>query len=412
MSKATSFSFLVLFMLFWSCTPPMFISPEAEATPPEGWENTGNINASFLSTSRSIGIPTNTGSPSFEVTYIASASNIDSLHWSFPGGITNDSISEVNEVVQYNSFGTFDVGLKVFNLEDNDARLYENFVSLYYQDNWTFGSDDQSWTVTGTNASDQDFERPTIDGVESDNWVTVPYTSGHEIIAEKNFSNFPSNNLEIEFFYKMERVRQLYIDNSSRSTSPTVTASNTVYLNPMTATASYTTITTPVTYPGARRFSLLFNGIPVWVASSLTEDRFERVKLSLPSVSNFTLGIKKEQSELYTRKLLYPYDYERSSYTASSTVASPTEDTDGDGLINRRDPCPLQAATDSDPDTDGDGCPDSQDTDDDNDGYYDTTEVATGANPLMANSTPSYYINHLRYPYVIHIRNLTIKVRE
>lgn len=402
----------LFYLLVWGCTPPVFISPEAEASQPEGWENTGNINASFLSTSRSIGIPTNTGSPSLDVTFIASASNIDSLEWSFPGGITNDSISEVNEVVQYNSFGTFDVGLKVFNLDDTDARFYENFVSLYYQDNWTFGSDDQSWTVTGTSATVQDFDHPIIDGVQSDSWVTIPYTSGHKVIAEKDFSNFPKNNLEVEFFYKLERVRELHIDNASRSTSPTVTASNTVYLNPMTATASYTSVTTPATYPGARRFSLLFNGIPIWVASSLTEDRFERVKLSLPSVSSFTLGIQKEQSQMYTRKLLYPIDYERSSYTASSTVASPTEDTDGDGLINRRDPCPAQAGTDSDPDTDGDGCPDSQDTDDDNDGYYDTTEVANDANPLMASSTPSYYINHIRYPYIIHIRNFTIKVRE
>lgn len=406
------FSLFVFFLLILGCTPPVFISPDAEALQPEGWENTGNINASFLSTSRSIGIPTNTGSPSLEVTFIASASNIDSLQWIFPGGVTNDSISEVNEVVQYNNFGTFDVGLKVFNLEDTDERFYENFVSLYYQDNWTFGSDDQSWTVTGTSATEQDFERPMIDGVVSDNWVKIPYTSGHKIVAEKVFSNFPKNNLEVEFFYKLERVKELYIDNASRSTSPTVTASNTVYLNPMTATASYTSVSTPATYPGARRFSLLFNGIPIWVASSLTDDRFERVKLSLPSVSGFTLGIQKEQSELYTRKLLYPIDYQRSSYTSSSTVASPTEDTDGDGLINRRDPCPAQAGTASDPDTDGDGCPDSQDTDDDNDGYYDTTEVANGANPLMAASVPSYYINHIRYPYIIHIRNFTIKVRE
>ena len=43
-------------------------------------------------TSRTVGVNTNSGSPTFSINFIASASNIDSLVWSFPGGTTQDSI--------------------------------------------------------------------------------------------------------------------------------------------------------------------------------------------------------------------------------------------------------------------------------------------------------------------------------
>ena len=90
------FIVLILISLVAACTPPFFepLVQEEEIQKP-GWENVGILNASFISTSRSIGVSTNTSSPSFDVSFIASASNIDSLVWSFPGGKTNDSINEI-----------------------------------------------------------------------------------------------------------------------------------------------------------------------------------------------------------------------------------------------------------------------------------------------------------------------------
>ena len=140
---------LCIFMVFsfalWiGCVPPMYEPPESQQqnTLNPNWENTGNISASFISTSRTIGVSANTGSPTFNVSFIASASNIDSLEWSFPGAVTNDSISEVTETVEYNAYGRYDVGLKVYNTEDSDSRYYENFIEMYYEDDLNFGEND------------------------------------------------------------------------------------------------------------------------------------------------------------------------------------------------------------------------------------------------------------------------------
>ena len=88
-----------LIFLFCGCVPPPYEPDQNEISINDHWENTGKISASFISSSRTLGVNTNTGSPSFSVSFIASASNIDSLSWSFPGGKTNDSISEITETV-------------------------------------------------------------------------------------------------------------------------------------------------------------------------------------------------------------------------------------------------------------------------------------------------------------------------
>jgi len=66
--------------------------------------------------------------------------------------------------------------------------------------------------------------------------------------------------------------------------------------------------------------------------------------------------------------------------------AAPPVDTDGDGVPNAQDNCPLTPnpnQSDNDHDGQGDVC----DTDDDNDGQSDADEIACGSNPLSAAST-------------------------
>jgi len=61
-------------------------------------------------------------------------------------------------------------------------------------------------------------------------------------------------------------------------------------------------------------------------------------------------------------------------------------DIDGDGVEDTFDTFPLDAAESADNDADGLG--DNRDTDDDNDGYSDTEEIAAGTDPLDINSYP------------------------
>ena len=103
----TNFFILILIFLFYGCVPPPYQPEQSEVSSNDHWENIGKISASFISSSRTLCVNTNTGSPSFNVTFIASASNIDSLVWSFPGGKTNDSVSEITETVAYEKFGKF-----------------------------------------------------------------------------------------------------------------------------------------------------------------------------------------------------------------------------------------------------------------------------------------------------------------
>lgn len=388
---------LFLLHLTVQCTPPVFTpNTDVEIEYPPNWENTGNLNASFISTSRSIGVNTNTGSPSFDVSFIASASNIDSLAWSFPGGITNDSISEVTETVRYQNFGRFDVGLKVFNLEDSDSRYLENFIELFYKDDLDFmGVESTSWTVTGTGVVPTDFTRPTdpSTSLAYDSWAIVPYDASHRVKAVKTFEGFPPNNLILEFDYKLERVSTLYIDNAFQAaTSSSIispTAVTYVALSNI-ETTSNTRVDSPAAYPGSKRFSIELNGIPIWIASRISDDFFEHVRLELPSLSTFQLGLVKEPNALRVRQFPVPMDAssaDNPTRTASTTVLTPTLDIDNDGI------------------------PNSSDNDQDGDGYLDTTEDAFSGNRSNPNIYPRYTIEHVRYPYNLNIRNLTIRVR-
>ena len=103
----------------------------------------------------------------------------------------------VQQDVTYSNFGTYDVGLRVSNLDDNDYRFLENYVRLYYKDDWSFGAD--SWSVTGTTAV-TDFV-PFVDANGS-SWIYVPHTIENEAKCVKSFTGFPSNKLEfIQFPY-------------------------------------------------------------------------------------------------------------------------------------------------------------------------------------------------------------------
>ena len=73
-------------------------------------------------------------------------------------------------------------------------------------------------------------------------------------------------------------------------------------------------------------------------------------------------------------------------------------------------------------DLDRDGIPDTTDEDIDGDGYLNTTEWGASTAPATPDlfvsdpedeeSIPKYVMNYIAYPYILNIRNMTIKVRE
>jgi hypothetical protein len=412
-------SFFLCLMV--ACTPPIFEPPvqEEEVRNPN-WENVGSLNASFISTSRSIGISTNTGSPSFDVSFIASASNIDSLVWSFPGGTTNDSINEIIETVGYDAYGRYDVGLAVFNRDNEDIRYFENFIDLYYKDNLLFaGSDATSWTVSGTAAGNTVFTHPVDEnGLPYSNWAMISYAVEQKVEALKNFSNFPTNDLVLEFDYKLDRLPVLYIDNSALSGTSLSSPDTAVYVAPAdTAQISNTTrVESPVIYPGEKRFSIEYNNIPIWTATRINQGFYEHVRLDLPSLSSFTIALLREPQEMITK--LIPFVPDAIAQTSTPTIGgptflssqNPTGDDDNDGVSNMADAFPENPSEQLDTDRDGYG--NNFDNDDDGDGYLDTTEVANGSDPLDDTSIPNYVIQHVRYPYDLNIRNMTIKIKE
>lgn len=408
---------LIFSLVFWeACVPPMYEPPLAQENPMNpNWENTGNIVASFISTSRTIPVNTNTGSPSINVSFIASASNIDSLEWSFPGGITNDSISEVTEKVEYNAFGRYDVGLKVYNTEDSDSRYYENFIQMYYKDDLVFGENDVAvWSKTGSTTQLTDFISPTdAEGNPYDNWIIVPYNSFHKVVASKVFEDFPRNNLILEFDYKLEKQSVIYVDGASITGTSLASPTTVTYVSSQDATADDLRIDSPTVYPGAKRFSIEYDNIPLWIASSINEDYFEHVRLELPSQSNFTLRMVKEPQAMLTKLIPFELDptvTNTATPVADTSTATPSDDTDRDGVTNLVDVFPFDPNEQFD--TDGDGYGNTADNDDDGDGYLDTTETAANSDPLDPNSIPKYVIQHVRYPYNLNIRNLTIKIKE
>jgi len=326
-TKGFIFISLLAIQLLVGCTEPVFFNA-TERTDLSGWENTGSVNASFLASNRVFASTNNTGSPTFEVNYIATASNIDSLIWQFPGG-TPASSTLVQEAVTYEGFGSFDVGLEVFNSEDVDRRYVEDYIRLFYQDDWSFSAD--SWTISGTTSA-SDYEPKTdADGNAVTSWIIVPYTVANQAECLKSFSSFPSNNLILEFDYNLEKIPVLYVaSNYVVSRTTTIISSETTVTNTFTITnlnnpIEYvdqdttpvpTTFISPSTYPGERRLILNYNGFPIWVTSKMTNGLFKRVKLSLPSLSNFELGFIKTQNALDASGVIdYPYQAEIKNLT-------------------------------------------------------------------------------------------------
>lgn len=386
-------------VLMYRCTPPVFEPPvrEDEIINPT-WSNTGKLNASFIATSRNFGVTTNTGSASFQISFIASSSNIDSLAWSFPDGITNDSISEVTETVTYEKFGLYDVGLEVFNTEDEDERYFEDFIEIYYKDDFTFTDNDPAtWVVSPTQASVDDIQRERdSSGNQYSNWSVIPYTKPSGFRAEKQFTGFPKNNLILEFDYKLERIPVFYIDGASLSGTSAASPSIAQYASAESATSSDVRIEPPLSYPGAKRFSIEYNDIPIWSTSRINDEFFEHITLALPSIANFKLSIVKEAQQLELKEIPFAKDALREDNPVFIRTATltPSFDIDGDGIEN------------------------SLDRDTDGDGYLDATEnpnPGSGtfiSNPNDANSIPTYVVEHVAYPYNLHLRNITIKVRD
>ena len=117
-------------------------------------------------------------------------------------------------------------------------------------------------------------------------------------------AGFPSNKLDLEFEYKLERIPELYVATNYQVSSTSITVSGTTQTTNFTltnlvsptqyveatATPTPTKFTSPTTYPGQRRLILNYNNIPIWTTSRMTEGTFRRVKLSLPSLANFNLS--------------------------------------------------------------------------------------------------------------------------
>ncbi len=284
----------------------------------------------------------------------------------------------------------------MFNVEDEDRRFYQNFVEIFYRDDFIYTDNDSAtWGVTGTGANPTDFE-PKRDnsGNLYDFWSIIPFTKAHKIVAEKTFQGLPSNNLILEFDYKLERVPVIYLAGSSITGTSALSPTTVSYVDPMMSTASDTRVNSPLSYPGAKRFSLEYNDIPIWVSSKINEEYFEHIRLELPSVSDFKLSMIKEAQQMIIKEIPYPTDalpihnpviY----YTSTHTLVD---------------------------DIDRDGIPNVSDLDDDGDGYLDATESALDASgtrisdPMDVEDIPKYIIQHVQYPYNVNIRNLTIRV--
>ena len=58
---------------------------------------------------------------------------------------------------------------------------------------------------------------------------------------------------------------------------------------------------TPISYPGAKRFSIGLQTIPIWISSRINDEYFDRVTLELPSLSDFSLSIIKEKQTMIMR---------------------------------------------------------------------------------------------------------------
>ncbi len=83
----------------------------------------------------------------------------------------------------------------------------------------------------------------------------------------------------------------------------------------------------------------------------------------------------------------FPLDPNYQTDTDGDGIPNKTDpDDDNDGLLDEQDPYPLDPS--NQPDTDGDGLNDGIDPDDDNDGFTDAQEEDAGTDPLDATSVP------------------------
>jgi hypothetical protein len=72
-----------------------------------------------------------------------------------------------------------------------------------------------------------------------------------------------------------------------------------------------TEFVSPSTYPGKRRLVLEYNGFPIWVTSSMTDGVFKRIRLALPSLSDFELSFIRTENQLDSSGVIeYPYQAE------------------------------------------------------------------------------------------------------
>ena len=157
-------------------------------------------------------------------------------------------------------------------------------------------------------------------------WIFVSHTVENAAECTKVFSGFPDNRLALEFEYRLKKKEKLYVATTYTVSSTTATnalgvsETNTFTLtsfgNPITyveadATPKPTLFTSPAEYPGIRRLVMEYNGIALWAVSDMTDGRFVRVKLSLPSLSNFSLNfIKGESTQNDLGIIQYPFDSE------------------------------------------------------------------------------------------------------
>ena len=319
----------LLFVVGCTKNPIFYSQPNPIKT--DGWENIGSVNASFITSERSLPSSISTGTPTFNVTYIAKASNADSLSWQFPGG-TPASSTLVQQIVQYNGYGTFDVGLKAFNTEDRDVRYYKDYIRLFYKDDWSFSPD--SWTTTGTTGPNDFKPYINLNGDMVPSWIFVSHTVKDVAQCTKIFSGFPTNKLSLEFEYRLRKIEKIYVATTYTESSTTATnalgvsETNTFTLTSFGNTPTYvaanttpkpTLFSSPAEYPGIRRLVLKYNGIALWAVSRMTEGRFIRVKLSLPSLSNFNLNFIKSEITLNDSGVIeYPFETEIRNLTIKS----------------------------------------------------------------------------------------------
>ena len=312
---------LLTLLFVVGCTKKPIFYTQSNSIKTDGWENTGSVNASFVTSERFLPSSISTGTPTFNVTYIATASNVDSLSWQFPGG-TPASSTLVQQLVQYNGYGTFDVGLKAYNTEDRDIRYYNDYIRSFYKDDWSFSPD--SWTITGTTEL-TDFEPYfNSNGDLVPSWIFVSHTVKNVAECTKVFSGFPTNKLALEFEYRLRKKEKLYVATTYTESSTTATMGvsetntftltsfgNTVTYVAADATPKPTLFKSPTEYPGIRRLVLKYNGVVLWAVSNMTDGRFIRVKLLLPSISNFNLNFIKGQSTLNDSGVIeYPFETE------------------------------------------------------------------------------------------------------